>query len=74
MKQPTFVIQKLVKSHQIKPDGRLGTWRTVTEPKCEEEAVRLLHRLPHRSGVFRALNSPSISEMTMHTEVTEWVI
>jgi hypothetical protein len=67
----SFVVQKLIRSHQITPDGRLGTWRTVTLPTSEDEALKQLLRMPNRTQ-HRVLSSPSPAEMRLDNEVKEW--
>jgi hypothetical protein len=42
LKNLNFVIQRLVKCHQVTPQGRLGTWRTLSEPAAENEAAASL--------------------------------
>lgn len=66
-----FVVQKVVRTHQIKGCERFCTWRTVSEPKSEYAALRQLLKLPSL-GEFRLLNSPSEKEMTLGAETQEW--
>jgi hypothetical protein len=68
-----YVIQRLVSTHQINAGSRLGTWRTVTSPTAENEAVRQLLRMS-RLAQHRALSSPSTAEMQLGAEVTEWTL
>jgi hypothetical protein len=72
LENQNFVIQQLVKCHQVTLQGRLGTWRTVSKLAAENEALRLLRS--QKRGVFRALSSPSKSELCLNAEVTEWTI
>lgn len=68
-----FVIQKAIRTQQVKGVERLCTWCTISEPMREIDAVAKLHQLPWTQR-FRALNSPAQHEMALGGKCIEGML
>jgi hypothetical protein len=75
MEKHNYVIQRIVKTHEVTHHGRLSTWRTVSLPITEQAAVAQLSNFcGEGEGMHRGLCSPSRAEMKLGAEVTEWTL